>query len=40
MPTRPLSPKTSSGVRWIRQGKCGKDRMVPLAEAMVDDLRR
>ena len=30
----------SGGKLWIRQGKCAKDRMVPLAEAMVEDLRR
>jgi site-specific recombinase XerD len=30
----------TGGKLWIRQGKCDKDRMVPIAEVMVKDLRR
>ena len=29
----------TGGKLWIRKGKCGKDRMVPIARAMIDDLR-
>ena len=30
----------AGGKLWIRKGKCGKDRMVPIAQAMVEDLRK
>jgi integrase len=30
----------AGGKLWIRNGKCGKDRMVPIAAVMVKDLRR
>ena len=30
----------AGGKLWIRKGKCGKDRMVPIAAVMVEDLRR
>ena len=30
----------ANGKLWIRKGKGGKDRMVPIAKVMVEDLRR
>ena len=30
----------AGGKLWIRNGKCAKDRMVPIAAVMVEDLRR
>ena len=32
--------KAKEGKLWIRSGKGGKDRMVPIAQTMIDDLRR
>ena len=31
---------SAGGKLWIRNGKCAKDRMVPIAAVMVQDLRR
>ena len=32
--------KGDEGKLWVRNGKGGKDRMIPLAKTMVEDLRR
>jgi integrase/recombinase XerD len=32
--------KSAEGKLWIRSGKGGKDRMLPISETMIDDLRR